>query len=662
MAGYEPTLERLEWATTSSSIDSKSSSLNKPKKSSMGIFGSVSRRLKGIRAASSSKSAEVPRSTSSSQRSLPPFSLKHFSSLKKRQGEDPSRHVSRKAATVRGHVTTERTTVLSQKRRRTSMGDFAEHPALAKEESPLPGLIKPPGPEPPTKAKPAANIDGCSPYIARVPSPSIHVHRQHPQYRDIVEVTPGVWKLRDSDLVLRPQTRPGSEAQSMPKNASGLSQDNSGSSSPVVTFERNPLWVRAFSSDKTVARALGDNYPERRPLAKERLESLSLKQTHKGLSPRDSNDHTFGTSRQVPSPYLQAFELEGIDKQHIPDDTDGLSIFTDIAGSIDLGEDISGKYWSTPILSLGDFVTFKTTKVSNVRGIPTASPGSFEFPSELEGGCSSHPHPEEGVPCHYTPFLPPNFLRMALGQPPLARKKAEPELDYLRRIKEELRNMTLETFDILVDQIDPEWDPTGPYFSEFVNFQLQAGILIGKCEIANKIFDRLNDEQRLRDEASVGLLLSIHDIVASGLEEIPPLDGKCLRLSTPCFRLLIHRTLEFSSTASIVSIPPIPSDADEDTKEDTIEDTKEDAKQDAKKEEPEFRGIKRKVSRALLKPRVRSRRHLRSQKTPVSTIPQADIHPVAAQALSPGGSILIQVLPSNLESRVGSGRISDVRP
>ncbi|KAK6866143.1 hypothetical protein PG995_002671 [Apiospora arundinis] len=202
---------------------------------------------------------------------------------------------------------------------------------------------------------------------------------------------------------------------------------------------------------------------------------------------------------------------------------------------------------------------------------------------------------------------------MALGQPPLARKKAEPELDYLRRIKEELRNMTLETFDILVDQIDPEWDPTGPYFSEFVNFQLQAGILIGKCEIANKIFDRLNDEKRLRDEASVGLLLSIHDIVASGLEEIPPLD-------------------DFSSTASIVSIPPIPSDADEDTKEDT----KEDAKQDAKKEEPEFRGIKRKVSRALLKPRVRSRRHLRSQKTPVSTIPQADIHPVAAQALSPG--------------------------
>ncbi|KAK8048403.1 hypothetical protein PG994_010133 [Apiospora phragmitis] len=99
----------------------------KPKKG-LGLFGSMSRKIKGIRYTSTSKAAAVTRSPSSSQRTLPPFSLKQFSSLKKRQCVDAvPGDVSRKAATVRCHGTDRAVNVP----RRTSMGD-ANVPAPVK--------------------------------------------------------------------------------------------------------------------------------------------------------------------------------------------------------------------------------------------------------------------------------------------------------------------------------------------------------------------------------------------------------------------------------------------------------------------------------------------------------------------------------------------------
>lgn len=101
-------LSELEWqpsGNSSSTHDSQTSTDSvgsKPKKSGGGIFGSMSRKIKGIRSTSTSKPA-VTRSASSSQRPLPPFSLKQFSSLKKRHGNPCD--VSRKAATVRCHGT-----------------------------------------------------------------------------------------------------------------------------------------------------------------------------------------------------------------------------------------------------------------------------------------------------------------------------------------------------------------------------------------------------------------------------------------------------------------------------------------------------------------------------------------------------------------------------
>lgn len=152
---YEATLDGLDWVSTEDSHTSQSSSLRnhadvcRLKKPSLGIFGSVSRRLRGIRSTSPPKLADTPGSTSSSQRPLPPFSLRHFSSLKKRQEVSSSRDVSRKAATVRAHGT-ERTAHVPQERRCTSIGDVVDYPASTKGDvCPISGLGKPSGTQAP---------------------------------------------------------------------------------------------------------------------------------------------------------------------------------------------------------------------------------------------------------------------------------------------------------------------------------------------------------------------------------------------------------------------------------------------------------------------------------------------------------------------------------
>ncbi|KAK7949724.1 hypothetical protein PG996_000312 [Apiospora saccharicola] len=116
--GYQPSGNSS--STHCSSLSHQTSADSLKSKKSLGIFGSMSRKIKGIRSTSTSKS--VTRSPSSS-RPLPPFSLKQFSSLKKRHGIDPptaARDVSRKAATVRCYGT-DRTPV-NVVPRRTSVG------------------------------------------------------------------------------------------------------------------------------------------------------------------------------------------------------------------------------------------------------------------------------------------------------------------------------------------------------------------------------------------------------------------------------------------------------------------------------------------------------------------------------------------------------------
>ncbi|KAK7952596.1 uncharacterized protein PG986_008324 [Apiospora aurea] len=129
-----PGVDELGWTTssTSSSSNTTDSQGRKPKKS-LGLFGSMRSKIKGIRSTSTSKPADaVTRSPSSSQRALPPFSFKQFSSLKKRHGMDPApnHNVSRKAATVRCHGT-ERVVNVP---RRTSMSNAM--PALAPVKAP----------------------------------------------------------------------------------------------------------------------------------------------------------------------------------------------------------------------------------------------------------------------------------------------------------------------------------------------------------------------------------------------------------------------------------------------------------------------------------------------------------------------------------------------
>ncbi|KAK8041895.1 hypothetical protein PG993_006418 [Apiospora rasikravindrae] len=193
--------------------------------------------------------------------------------------------------------------------------------------------------------------------------------------------------------------------------------------------------------------------------------------------------------------------MKGIDKQHVSEDTDdALSIFTDVAGSIDLGEKHAAKYWP----SLSEF-----------------NPHDFAF--ELEGDCVNPSAAEEATDEYMpVPNLPPNFLQSAMAQLAFTRSEGEHELHYLGRIRKILKRMTLDEFELLVEEVDPGWEPKGSLWREFGQFQFQAGMMIGKREKATEILDRLKLEQGLHHkEAVVGAPPSIHDILVDGLDDIP---------------------------------------------------------------------------------------------------------------------------------------------
>ncbi|KAK8081532.1 hypothetical protein PG996_000313 [Apiospora saccharicola] len=186
--------------------------------------------------------------------------------------------------------------------------------------------------------------------------------------------------------------------------------------------------------------------------------------------------------------------MKGFDKQHVPSDTDPdhLSIYTDAAGSI-FGKDT--KYWSGSS-TLGDFAP-------NI-----VNPHNFAV--ELEGDCVYPP-------------LTPNFLQMAMAQLAFARG-AEPEVRYLERIRGILEKMTLDDFELLVDELDPDWVPKGSLWREFVQFQFRAGIMIGKREVAAAMLNRLNLEQGFHTEASDNSDNPVQRILADILEETPGFD------------------------------------------------------------------------------------------------------------------------------------------
>ncbi|KAK7949725.1 hypothetical protein PG988_016364 [Apiospora saccharicola] len=194
--------------------------------------------------------------------------------------------------------------------------------------------------------------------------------------------------------------------------------------------------------------------------------------------------------------------MKGFDKQHVPSDTDPdhLSIYTDAAGSI-FGKDT--KYWSGSS-TLGDFAP-------NI-----VNPHNFAV--ELEGDCVYPP-------------LTPNFLQMAMAQLAFARG-AEPEVRYLERIRGILEKMTLDDFELLVDELDPDWVPKGSLWREFVQFQFRAGIMIGKREVAAAMLNRLNLEQGFHTEASDNSDNPVQRILADILEETPGFDTSSSASST----------------------------------------------------------------------------------------------------------------------------------
>lgn len=273
------------------------------------------------------------------------------------------------------------------------------------------------------------------------------------------------------------------------------------------------------------------------PLLLETPTPLPTKKTPEGLGPRDSQQATAGASCPAASIFLQSFEMKGIDKQHNLDDSDSLSIFTDAASLSDLDEERSSKYWSIPALTLSEFEQSDTRTATEPRGTTLASPGSPCLPAELEGDCIQILPPKEVGQVSNTsipslppdsPSLPPDFLRMAFYQYPQARQKGEPDSQYLERVKGEVTQLTMDVFETLIDQLAPDWEPKASLSRELGNFQFQLGLLLGKCEYAKSIVDRLNDEHRLNDEVKIAILSTVHNGIASELEGFPVLIGKCM--------------------------------------------------------------------------------------------------------------------------------------
>ncbi|KAK8026595.1 hypothetical protein PG991_003651 [Apiospora marii] len=296
-------LVELDSQSSGNSCSTRYSLGYKPKKSG-GIFGSMSRKIKGMRSTSTSRPANVTRSPSSSQRPLPPFSLKQFSSLKKRHGNAPvaPSDVSRKAATVRCCGTDRAVNIP----RRTSVGAPVKAPRLEIPKDIGGDFMLGP-------------VSTCSAEPVDIVFPKVYD-----------ELPAGLWKHRVSTPEL-----------------------------PEPPGHAIPLWT------------LPSNLPF----------SLYL------------ND--------LSSPCRQSlgilWEMKGVDKQHVPSDTDHLSIFTDAAGPIDLDED--AKYWPISITS--------SESASHIAR--KANP--HDFAVELEGDCT------------YL-SLAPNFLQMAMTQLAFTRGKA----------------------------------------------------------------------------------------------------------------------------------------------------------------------------------------------------------------------------------------------
>ncbi|KAK7908612.1 hypothetical protein PG985_015915 [Apiospora marii] len=395
-------LVELDSQSSGNSCSTRYSLGYKPKKSG-GIFGSMSRKIKGMRSTSTSRPANVTRSPSSSQRPLPPFSLKQFSSLKKRHGNAPvaPSDVSRKAATVRCCGTDRAVNIP----RRTSVGAPVKAPRLEIPKDIGGDFMLGP-------------VSTCSAEPVDIVFPKVYD-----------ELPAGLWKHRVSTPEL-PEP-PG----------------------PCNT----PL-------DTAIE-------PSVQPVPERSFEPLS------------------------PKPW-DPMGMKGVDKQHVPSDTDHLSIFTDAAGPIDLDED--AKYWPISITS--------SESASHIAR--KANP--HDFAVELEGDCT------------YL-SLAPNFLQMAMTQLAFTRGKVEPEVRYLDRIKGILQKMTLDEFELLVEDIDRDWVPNESLWREFAQFQLRAGIMIGKRQVAATMFDRLKLEQGFHTEVSSN---SVHGILAEIMEETPCFGSK----------------------------------------------------------------------------------------------------------------------------------------
>ncbi|KAK8090230.1 hypothetical protein PG997_005191 [Apiospora hydei] len=271
-------------------------------------------------------------------------------------------------------------------------------------------------------------------------------------------------------------------------------------------------------------------------------------------------------------------EMKGIDKQHIPEDIDDvLSIFTDVAGSVDLSEKRSTEYW------------------------PSSSgfnPHDVAFELEGDGVDPSAAAADEAIDEYWSVSdLPSKFLQSAMAQLALARNEAEPELRYLGRLRMILKRMTLDEFELLVEDIDPKWVPKGSLWRGFGHFQFQAGILIGKRETASEILDWLKLEQGLNHkEPLVGVSQSIHDILAGILKDKPALDTSSSTSSTEVY-----------------------------TGEQTIEDAGKDPKVTDEEETRE------KTPRASSYGRTKARDHLKSQKTIAFSVLRSGSHAKAVR-------------------------------
>ncbi|KAK7952595.1 uncharacterized protein PG986_008323 [Apiospora aurea] len=213
--------------------------------------------------------------------------------------------------------------------------------------------------------------------------------------------------------------------------------------------------------------------------------------------------------------------MKGIDKQHIPEGTDDVfSIFTDVAGSVDLSEKRSTEYWPSSSGSDPHDIAFELEG----DGVDPSAAAAEEVAEEVADEYWS------------VSDLPSKFLQSAMAQLALARNKSEPELRYLGRLRQILKRMTLDEFELLVGDVDPKWVPKGSLWREFGHFQFQAGILIGKRETASEILDRLKLEQGLNHkEPLVGVPQSIHDILAGILKDKPALDTSSSTSSTDVY-------------------------------------------------------------------------------------------------------------------------------